>query len=82
MAKIHSKSNEFDLALSFIEELKATEEHIDATILKINILNKNNNTLNSLSLIQSLFASHPFHWNVHETAKKHFKPIQPTILMH
>lgn len=79
MAKIYTKSNQHDQALPLIEALSQTEESIDATLLKVTILNKNHQFIEALEVIKSMLIKHPFHWNIYEmlyttfTAHTHHK---------
>ena len=73
IAKIQIKSNQSDSALKLIQELQHTEEGIEATFLKINILNDNHNSTQALPIIEDLLSQHPFHWNIHDITQRTFK---------
>ena len=73
LAKIYTKSKNPSNALTLIEELKESEEKVDATLLKVTILNKNETYNESLQEIQSLIKEHPYHWDIHNLAKSTFE---------
>ncbi len=69
LAKIYTKSNEQNKALTLIQELSESEEEVDAILLKIKLLNEKNGYNYSLTEIQSLLKKHPYHWDIHKLSQ-------------
>jgi tetratricopeptide (TPR) repeat protein len=65
-AKIHAKSNNIETARTLINELKNTEEAIEATLLNSQILKEEQKYTDALSELNQAREQHPYHWNIHE----------------
>ena len=72
IAKILTKSQQKEEALSVISTLANTDVDIDANLLKISLLNQFKDFNQSQDLLSDLVKKQPFQWNIHIAQKTHF----------
>ena len=72
IAKILTKSQQKEEALSIISTLANTDVDIDANLLKISVLNQLKDFNQSQDLLSELVKKQPFQWNIHTAQKTTF----------